>query len=78
MKDKLKDWTDWDGAAFEIGVMLGLFEPGSWLENKHVFWTNCPLGTVLHNMLEGFAKYGILEKRDEPDNQYRYREDFGK
>jgi len=78
MKNKLKDWTDWDGASFELAVLLGIMEPGptSWLANKHVFWSDNRLGTSLHVILEALVSVGVLEKRTEPDTQYRYRQNF--
>lgn len=78
MKDRLKEWTDWDGASFELAVQLGLMEDGqeSWLAHKGVFWSNNLLGTCLGVILEALVVADVLEKRTEPDVQYRFRQDF--
>ena len=76
-QEKLKDWTDFDGAAYELGVALSIFkdfreEGGMWLDHapKWVFWTNNPLGNSLCEMLEEMVSVGILEKNDE--SQFRW------
>jgi len=49
--------------------------PG-WGKAKHVFWSNHPVGNLLNSMLEQMVTEGILEKRDEPDFQYRWNPRF--
>jgi hypothetical protein len=66
------EWTDWDVAGFQAGRALGLFNRQSWLETKHVFWTDNPVGNMLHAMLAELATSGILDRRAEPDIQYRW------
>lgn len=74
LKDKLSDWTDWDGAEFEVAVMLGLVEdtPDSYIKNKALFWAASAEGSALGNILQELVKAGILEHRSEPDRQYRW------
>jgi hypothetical protein len=73
----IEEWTDWDGAAFSLGVTLGFWsdtdvDPLSFrVKNKHVFWTNNKLGNSLYEILNELVKVGVLEKREEPDIQYR-------
>ncbi|MCE9583424.1 MAG: hypothetical protein K8T20_13140 [Planctomycetes bacterium] len=78
LKDLLADWTDVDGAEFDLACMLGLFAPtqAEWFKNKGVFWTNNTLGNLLYEILQTLTKAGILEFRDEPDLQYRWNQNW--
>jgi hypothetical protein len=40
------------------------------------FWTNNKVGNSLSQMLDLLVNIGILEKRDEPDFQYRWNPVF--
>lgn len=73
LKESMNDWTEWDSAAHCLGVSLGLMSetPDSG-RAKHVFWSNHPIGNLLSSMLDQMVAAGILEKRDEPDFQYRW------
>ncbi|MEV6279837.1 hypothetical protein [Nocardia sp. NPDC051832] len=70
---ELAEWTDWDGAAYIVGRALGVFsaEEG-FLDVKGVFWSANPLGEGLHRALGALADAGVLERRDEPDTQFRW------
>jgi hypothetical protein len=77
LKERLKDWTDFDGASYELGVVLGIFkdfrtEGGSWLDHadKAIFWSRNDLGTALMKMLEEMASAGILDSNE--DTQFRW------
>jgi hypothetical protein len=74
LKAALQDWTDWDGAGYSMAVALGLIDPqlSSFHSAKHVFWSNHAVGNTLHQFLEALASLGVLERRDEPDVQYRW------
>jgi hypothetical protein len=73
LKSRLKDWTDWDGAAFHLGLELGVFESeDDWSRTKHIFWTDNRLGKGLHDALVALVAGGVLERRDEPDDQFRW------
>ena len=39
-------------------------------------WSDNDLGTLLANMLMSLAEKGILERRDEPDDQFRWNPNF--
>lgn len=73
----IKEWTDCDGVEYDFMVMLGLIDPvvspfGS--KSKHVFWSANDVGTAVHEMIETLVKLGMLERRDDPDLQYRWNQ----
>jgi hypothetical protein len=68
----LREWTDWDHAGFHVGRALGLFDRQSWLETNHLLWTDNPIGKMLHLVLGELASSGILDRRAEPDDQFRW------
>lgn len=77
LKERINDWTDWDVAAHSLGICLGLMPDNlGWGGSKHVFWSNHPVGELLYSMLDQMVERGILEKRDEPDMQYRWTPTF--
>ena len=78
LRDKLTEWTDWDGAAFLLAQNIGLIPPDVRfnLKAKHVFWSDNPIGNALHNMLRELVAAGVLENRNEPDGQYRWNTAF--
>ncbi|MET9607374.1 hypothetical protein ABZZ17_20240 [Streptomyces sp. NPDC006512] len=67
-------WTDWDGAAFVVGRSLGIFDESvTFTQVKGVFWTDKPLGNALHEVLLQLVAAGVLERREEPeDEQFRW------
>jgi len=77
LKHRLNEWQDWDVAAYCLGICLGLMshEP-AFGGTKHVFWTNHTVGKMLYTMLDLMVAEGILEKRDEPDTQYRWSSSY--
>ncbi|MET9435803.1 hypothetical protein [Streptomyces sp. NPDC006551] len=71
LSEGLAGWTDWDGAAFVVGRSLGIFEESvTFTQVKAVFWTDNPLGNALHEVLLQLVAAGVLERRDEPDEQF--------
>ncbi len=77
LKVLLGEWTDWDGAAYSLGVSLGLIPDTQGRgAPKGVFWSNHPTGMMLYAMLDELVKHGVLEKRDEPDFQYRWNASY--
>ena len=69
----MADWEDWDCAAYALGRKLGLFENRTFREVKGMFWTDNDLGNGLHDALLALVRAGVLERRDEPDEQFRWR-----
>lgn len=70
LKDRLSQWTDVDGAAHELGQVIGLFSGdfGKW---KHLLWIKT--GEAVYNMLEELVKIGAIEKHE---MQYRWNKNF--
>jgi hypothetical protein len=52
---------------------LGLFEAQAFREVKWVFWSDNPLGNALWDLLHALVKAGVLEHREEPDHQFRWK-----
>src|SRR3989442_9500275 len=78
LREQLIEWTDWDGAAFCLAKSIGLMSEDTRfsVEAKHVFWSDNIVGTALHNMLGELVAAGVLENRNEPDDQYRWNPAF--
>jgi hypothetical protein len=77
LKQSLSDWTDIDIAQYRLAVSLGLMPDGAWHAGaKGVFWTDNPMGNALAAILDTLTDANVLEKRDEPDFQYRWNPDF--
>jgi hypothetical protein len=78
LKEALQDWTDIDIAGYHLAQCLGLMAPNVnfQVRAKHVFWSDNLVGNMLGHILEELVQEGILEKRDEPDYQYRWNPAF--
>ena len=76
-RDDLAEWTDVDVAAHHLARHLGMvpFE-SAMREFKWVYWSDNPLGNLLVGTLETYVSLGALEKREEPDLQYRWSADY--
>ena len=73
LRNTLTDWTDWDLAAFRLGRALGLYErEDDWWRSKGTMWTDNLVGAGLHDALAALADAGLLERRAEPDEQFRW------
>lgn len=79
LQERLTDWVEWDGAAYQLGACLGFwpefggpvsYGADPWNGVKGIMWSS--EGDELYNFLEGLVKMGVLEKRDEPDIAYRW------
>jgi predicted enzyme related to lactoylglutathione lyase len=77
LRETLSDWVDVDNAGCAMGVCIGLIPPSEgWARHKHVFWSNNPIGNMLYKWIDDLVAAGVLEKRDEPDIQYRWNKNF--
>ncbi|MEU7613456.1 hypothetical protein [Micromonospora sp. NPDC049204] len=73
LADALADWTDVDGAQYALGRAVGLFVDHTFLQVKWVFWSDSPVGAALYDMLHALVRAGVLDHRDEPDHQFRWK-----
>ena len=78
LKEALNNWTDADLAAYHLALCLGLMTPDIDFATraKHVFWAANPIGHMLYQMLNELTQQTILQKRDEPDYQFRWNTNF--
>jgi hypothetical protein len=77
LSDELADWNDWDGASYSLAISLGIMDKAKtpyMSAAKHVFWSDNPLGNMLHQTLEELVKLGFVEKNEE--DQYRWNKEF--
>ena len=72
LAEDLADWTDWDVAAYRLGRTLGVFDDKDFRQAKGTFWTDNPLGNGLHDALLALVGAGLLDRREEPDEQFRW------
>jgi hypothetical protein len=73
----LADWTDFDVSAHVLAQCLGIMPSGLGMkEAKSVYWSDNPLGNMLYATLERLLELGALERREEPDLQYRWCSDY--
>jgi hypothetical protein len=73
LRETLRDWTDADVAAFQLGRAVGLYDGyDEFTKVKGTFWTDNALGNGLHAALMALAAATVLEHRDEPDVQFRW------
>ncbi|HZF54818.1 MAG TPA: hypothetical protein VE093_39485 [Polyangiaceae bacterium] len=75
LKETLREWTDVDVAQYSVAAVLGLIDPAISpfaTRAKHVFWTDNPVGNVLYELLQTLVSLGVLERREDPDIQYRW------
>jgi len=83
LKERLTGWQDWDGACYAVGVCLGFWPdygapPGedAWHGVKGIIWSSNPLGDSIAHFLDDLIKSGMLERRDEPDIQFRWNPNY--
>lgn len=79
LKERLAGWTSWDIAIFHLGTALGFWPefgaPGGedpWRGVKGTIWSANTLGDAMAMFLEELVKEGALERRDEPDIEFRW------
>ena len=73
LAEDLADWEDWDSAAYLLGRSLGLFQGQNFQTSaKHVFWKDNDLGNGLHDALLALTRARILDRKEEPDEQFRW------
>ena len=70
--DATEQWVDWDVAAWLLARAVGVPLPSEFWACKGTFWTDNPMGNGLHDALVALYRAGILDRRDEPDEQFRW------
>lgn len=70
LAEDLAEWADWDVAEYHLGRSLGLFSDQTF--PKPVFWTDNDLGNGLHDALLALVRARVLDRREEPDEQFRW------
>lgn len=80
LKERLKDWVDFDIAMYELAVVLGIFkdyriEGGTIWDHapKWVFWSRNPLGDKIGELLYKMVDDGLIEEDDE-ESRFRWAE----
>lgn len=87
LQERLAGWTSWDGAMYHLGACLGFWPefgaPGDatgpfdpWHGVKGIIWSVNPLGDAIGQFLEALAKEGCLERREEPDIEFRWNPNY--
>ena len=75
LRDDLPDWSDWDGAEASLAEHLGLIDTAQGFGGrKGIFWSNNPVGNALMDCLTRLADAEVLNRRDEPDIQFRWNQ----
>lgn len=71
----LVEWTEFDGAEYELGLALGMWPPESTFQTdlKWIFWSDNAIGTFLMHGLDVLHHLGILEYDDEGQRWRRAR-----
>jgi hypothetical protein len=73
----LSDWTDFDASAHVLAQSLGIMPlQQKMIEEKWVYWSENPLGTMLYDTLERLVELSVLDRRVEPELQYRWCSTF--
>jgi hypothetical protein len=79
LREDLADWTDLDVAAHHLARHLGVLPIESAMRDfKWVYGAKNRLSDTLVRTLDEYVSLGVLEKRDEPDLQYRWCAEFRK
>lgn len=83
LQEKLSGWTCWDGAIYNLGACLGFWpEFGAplghdpWNGVKGIVWSNNPVGNALGHFLDALVEANVLERREEPDTEFRWNSNF--
>jgi hypothetical protein len=79
LSSAIQEWTDADLAQYSLAVALGMIDPDRSpfaTKAKHLFWTDNNVGGALYEFLETLARIGLIDRRDEPDLQFRWNASY--
>lgn len=75
LKDRLTThWQDFDGALFDLAVVLGIVKEDQEPYPRWLFVSNNPIAVALDRILFELVDVGAIEIND--DHQYRWNSDF--
>jgi hypothetical protein len=72
MREDLAEWRDWDVAAHSYGLAVGVFDGATARQVRRVVLSDNSLGSGLHAGVLALVEAGVLERREEPDEQFRW------
>ena len=73
LRTSLAEWTGIEEAAHALAQCLGVVPSELEMQEiKWVYWSSNPLGNMLYRVLDHLVELGALQKREEPDLQYRW------
>lgn len=72
MREDLADWSDWDMAALSYGAAIGVFDDASRRQVRRVVLSDNDLGSGLHDGVMALVTAGVLERREQPEEQFRW------
>lgn len=72
LRETLTEWCDWDEAATAYGRSLGIFDGADRRQVIQVVLSDNPLGGGLHAGMMALVEAGVVERREEPDEQFRW------
>jgi hypothetical protein len=85
LKERLSVWSSWDITSYEVGACLGFWPnfgalPGNdpWHGIKGVIWSSNILGDSINVFISALVDEGMLEKRDDPDIEFRWNINYSK
>lgn len=83
LKERLQNWSDWDGVCYEVGVCLGFWpdfgapDPHDpWHGVKGIIWSSHPLGEAIGQFVIALTAAGMLEENPEVQLSYRWNKDY--
>jgi hypothetical protein len=72
-REKLANWTDWDIAAWRLGIALGVYPSDTaftWVKSAFYGPTPTPPADALLQLLDRLVEVGLLQ---ESENEYRWQ-----
>lgn len=83
LKERLKDWQDWDSVCYEVGACLGFWPDfgaphphDSWHGVKGIIWSSHPLGEAISKFVIALTATGMLEENPEVQLSYRWNPEY--
>lgn len=78
LRKEFAEWINWDEAHFLVALALGIIpEDSLFYKTKSLWWSSGPVDDAITKVMSGLVSAGILERREEPDIQYRWRFEHG-